>query len=427
MWSKKQFGQFFKYSQFSTRILLKKQSTQYNVDSMLHIPEPEYDVDYICNPSNRDIIYNNILARKTTGNIDKVLEFSKKPELRKLFLNELNKIPNQIDPIVLSYGTEPKILKECGHKPEFDFESQEFSTIVTKLKAFKSNILKPLIGQRGYLFLGDLAELEEALIYYTIKKLMKYNFKLVSVPDIVPTEIIERCGLILDNKKNLVYNLSPFYGDYSLSGTAEMSLAHKVMNTTFDSEDLPLKMAAVSRCFRAEISNLHEEKGLYRVHQFTKVEMFVCSKHEESANQFQELQNIQENLFSSLNLHFRIIDMPSHELGSPAYRKIDIEGWMPGRKMYGELSSCSNCTDYQSRRLGIKYKTKNGEILYVHTLNGTACAIPRMLIALCESYQTKHGRITVPNILAPYMTEKTLIRKQKIADTKLHKFKIFNL
>lgn len=100
---------------------------------------------------------------------------------------------------------------------------------------------------------------------------------------------------------------------------------------------------------------------------------------------------------------------------------------MPGKKMYGELSSCSNCTDYQSRRLGIKYKTKNGEILYVHTLNGTACAIPRMLIALCESYQTKHGRITVPNILAPYMTEKILIKKQKIADTKLHKFKIFNL
>lgn len=243
---------------------LKKQSTQYNVDSMLYIPEPEYDVDYICNPSNRDIIYNNILARKSIGNIDKVLEFSKKPELKKLFLNELNKIPNQIDPIVLSYGTEPKILKEYGHKPKFDFEPQEFSTIVTKLKAFKSNILKPLIGQRGYLFLGDLAELEEALVYYTIKKLMKYNFKLVSVPDIIPTEIINRCGLISDNKRDLIYNLSPHYGNYSLSGTAEMSLAYKIMNTIFDSEDLPLKMAAVSRCFRAEVSNLHQEKGLYR-------------------------------------------------------------------------------------------------------------------------------------------------------------------
>lgn len=243
---------------------LKKQSTQYNVDTMLHIPEPEYDVDYICNPSNRDIIYNNILARKNIGNIDKVLELSKKPELKKLFLNELNKIPNQIDPIVLSYGTEPKILKEYGHKPEFDFKPQEFSTLVTKLKALKGNILKPLIGQRGYLFLGDLAELEEALIYYTIKKLMKYDFKLVSVPDIIPTEIIKRCGLILNDKRDLVYNLSPLYGNYSLSGTAEMSLAYKIMNTIFDSEDLPLKMAAVSRCFRAEVSNLHQEKGLYR-------------------------------------------------------------------------------------------------------------------------------------------------------------------
>lgn len=231
---------------------------------MLHIPEPEYDVDYICNPSNRDIIYNNILARKSIGDIDKVLEFSKKPELKKLFLNELNKIPNQTDPIILSYGREPKILKECGYKPRFDFEPQEFSTLVTKLKAFKGDILKPLIGQRGYLFLGDLAELEEALIYHTIKTLMKYNFKLVSVPDIIPTEVIKRCGLIFDNGRDLIYNLSPFYGDYSLSGTAEMSLAYKIMNTIFDSEDLPLKMAAVSRCFRAEVSNIHQERGLYR-------------------------------------------------------------------------------------------------------------------------------------------------------------------
>ena len=105
------------------------------------------------------------------------------------------------------------------------------------------------------------------------------------------------------------------------------------------------------------------------------------------------------------------------------FRKIDIEGWMPGRKLYGELSSCSNCTDYQSRRLGIKYKTKYGETLHVHTLNGTACAIPRMIIALCETHQTKHNRIRVPEILLPYMTGKTLIKKQPISNMKLFKHK----
>ncbi|XP_012172347.1 serine--tRNA ligase, mitochondrial [Bombus terrestris] len=424
MWFKKQFSRFLKYPQFYTRTLYRTQSTQYNVDTITHIPEPEYNIDFLCNPCNRDIIFNNIAARKSIGDIDKILELSKNPELKKSLLHELNKIPNQTDPRVLSYGEEPQILKECGRNPEFDFEPQEFSTLVTNLKAFKSKQLGPLIGTRGYLFLGDLAELEEALVHFTVRKLMKHGFKLISVPDIIPTEVIERCGLIIDNGRHLVYNLSPFYGEnYSLSGTAEMSLAYKVMNTVFSSEDLPLKMAAVSRCFRAEISNLIHERSIYRVHQFTKVEMFVCSKHEESEYQFQELLNIQEDLFSSLNLYFRIIDMPAHDLGSPAYRKVDMEGWMPGRKLYGELSSCSNCTDYQSRRLRIKYKTNKGEVLHVHTLNGTACAVPRMLIALCETHQTKHMRIQIPEILIPYMAGKTLIKKQPIANMKLHKYK----
>ncbi|XP_071866810.1 seryl-tRNA synthetase, mitochondrial [Bombus fervidus] len=422
MWFKKQFNRFLKYPKFYARTLHRTQSTQYNIP--IHIPEPEYNIDFLCNPCNRDIIFNNITARKSIGDIDKILELSKNPELKKSLLHELSKIPNQTDPRVLSYGKEPQILKECGHNPKFDFKPDEFSTLVTSLKALKSKNLGPLIGTRGYLFLGDLAELEEALVHFTVRKLMKHGFKLVSVPDIIPTEVIERCGLIIDNGRNLVYNLSPFYGgNYSLSGTAEMSLAYKVMNTLFSSEDLPLKMAAVSRCFRAEISNLMHERSIYRVHQFTKVEMFVCSKHEESENQFQELLNIQEDLFSSLNLHFRIIDMPAHDLGCPAYRKVDMEGWMPGRKSYGELSSCSNCTDYQSRRLRIKYKTKKGEVLHVHTLNGTACAIPRMLIALCETHQTKYGYIQIPEILIPYMAGKTFIKKQPIANMKLHKYK----
>ncbi|KOC65782.1 Serine--tRNA ligase, mitochondrial [Habropoda laboriosa] len=363
------------------------------------------------------------MARKSIGNIDKVLELSEKSELKESFLYELSKIPNQTDPMVLSYGKEPKILKECGSKPLFDFEPQEFVKIATDLKLLKQS-LGALIGQRGYIFLGDLAELEEVLVHYTIKELMRHGFKLVSVPDIIPTKIIERCGLISDNGRTLVYSLNPFYEqDYSLSGTAEMSLAYKVMNTIFDAADLPLKMAAVSRCFRAETSSIIEERGIYRVHQFTKVEMFVCSEHEKSTKQFEELQEIQENLFSSLNLHFRIIDMPPYDLGAPAYRKVDMEGWMPGRKLYGELSSCSNCTDYQSRRLGIKYKTKDGKLLHVHTLNGTACAIPRMLIALCETHQTKHARIKIPEILIPFMNEKNLIKKQPVANMRFHKYK----
>ncbi|KYM98548.1 Seryl-tRNA synthetase, mitochondrial, partial [Cyphomyrmex costatus] len=394
------------------------------IDTKLFVPEPEYDTDFLCNPVNRDIIFNNIKSRKGIGDIDKVLEYSSNPEKQELLLQELGKIPNRTHPAVIEYGDKPKLLKKCGRKPQFDFEPQEFAELTTNLKAIRTHTLGPVTGQRSYILLGDLAELEEALIQYTIRRLMKHGFKLLSVPDIIPTKIIERCGLIVDDDRTLVYNLESHYDDkYSLSGTAEMSLASKLMNTILSYDMLPMKLAAVSRCYRAEGSGALVERGIYRVHQFTKVEMFVCSKPNQSEEVFQDLQNIQEELFSSLGLHFQIMDMPSLELGSPAYRKCDMEGWMPGRKLYGELSSCSNCTDYQSRRLNIKYRTEDGNTAHVHTLNGTACAIPRMLIALCETYQTRHHRITVPDELVPLMKGKTLIRKQPIADMRTYKYK----
>ncbi|XP_011702656.1 PREDICTED: serine--tRNA ligase, mitochondrial-like [Wasmannia auropunctata] len=418
------FKQFCRLRNFSLHTLPAETPEKNVIGTRLILPEPKYNTDFLCNPANRDIIFNNIKRRKGIGDIDKVLEYSDKPEKRELLLQELSKIPNCTHPAVIEYGDEPRLMKECGEKPEFDFEPQEFAELATNLKAIRTHTLGPVTGQRSYALLGDLAELEEALIQYTLRKLRKHGFKLLSVPDIVLTKIIERCGLVVDDNRTLVYNLDSYYGDsYSLSGTAEMSLAGKLMNATLSCDALPMKLAAVSRCYRAEGSGSLDERGIYRVHQFTKVEMFVCSEPNQSEEVFQDLQNIQEELFSSLGLHFQIMDMPPLDLGSPAYRKCDMEGWMPGRKLYGELSSCSNCTDYQSRRLNIRYRTKDGNTAYVHTLNGTACAIPRMLIALCETYQTRHHRITVPNELVPLMKGKTLIKKQSIADMRPYKYK----
>lgn len=236
-----------------------------NVATKLYMPEPEYNTDFLCNPVNRDIIFDNIKKRKGIGNIDKVLELSDKPEKRELLLKELSRIPNQTDPITLEYGDTPRLLKEYGEKPAFDFEPQEFSKFVPKLRLIRTHMLGPIAGQKSYMLLGDLAELEEALVHYTIKKLMRHGFKLVSVPDIIPTKLIEKCGLVTDGEHTLVYNLDPYYGDnYSLSGTAEMSLAGKLMNTILSDDELPVKLAAVSRCYRAEASSNIDEKGIYR-------------------------------------------------------------------------------------------------------------------------------------------------------------------
>lgn len=235
------------------------------IGTRLFVPKPKYNIDFLCNPANRNLIFNNIKRRKGIGDIDKVLEYSGNPEKQELFLQELSKIPNCTHPAVIEYGDEPKLLKECGRKLEFDFEPQEFAELATNLKAIRTQTLGPVTGQRSYILLGDLAELEEALIQYTLRRLMKHGFKLLSVPDIILTKIIKRCGLIVDDGRTLVYNLDSHYGDhYSLSGTAEMSLASKLMNTTLSYDTLPMKLAAVSRCYRAEGSSSLDERGIYR-------------------------------------------------------------------------------------------------------------------------------------------------------------------
>lgn len=200
-----------------------------------------------------------------------------------------------------------------------------------------------------------------------------------------------------------------------------MALAAYFANRTIPVEQAPVKKIALSRCFRAETSGLQEEKGIYRVHQFNKVEMFTVSHPRDSEALLEEFKNIQIQLFDELGLHFKVLDMPPHELGAPAYRKYDIETYMVGRGMWGEISSCSNCTDYQARRLNMKVKETDGTEIFAHTINGTACAVPRMLIALVESYQTNKGIVTIPPALVPYMKKDRLEVKKEIPALKLIK------
>ncbi|XP_057327751.1 serine--tRNA ligase, mitochondrial [Microplitis mediator] len=391
--------------------------------STVKIPSPNLDTSYICDPKNRTLISENIKHRKGVGDIDKVLQLSKDPDKKDEFLKELSRIPNKTDPRVLKYGEEGKILSETPLRT-YDFQPQTFIELAKNLKLIRIDQLGPVSGPKSYILLGDLAQLEEALVQFSVKRLLECGFRCISVPDILPKTVIERCGMIVDGDHTLIYTLDKAYGDVCLSGTAEMALAMHLMNKEINEEKLPVKLAAVSRCFRAEASNNAEESGIYRVHQFTKVEMFACASENKSSEFLEEMVKIQENISKDLGLGFKIIDMPSHDLGAPAYRKIDIEGWLPGKNSYGELSSCSNCTDFQSRRLNIRYKnSKSNELKYVHTLNGTACAIPRMLIAICESYQLKDGRIEIPKVLVPFMNGKTIIETQKVGDMRTYKYK----
>ncbi|KAM3965258.1 seryl-tRNA synthetase, mitochondrial [Aphomia sociella] len=398
---------------------------------------PDIDVDYYCNSRNTADIRKNINIRKGIGDIDRVLALynqltsisksdSSHESLNRVLLKELSLLPNKTHPLVQKYDESPKIIQELNHKIDFGSHAPlEFSDITRRLNLMRTDKLGHTCGHKSYYFLGELAELEEALIKYTITTLLDNNFHLVSVPDVLPRYVLESCGMSVNSDRTQIYSLDANHHgpDMFLSGTAEMSLASLLMNSVHAASDLPLKLAAVSRCYRAETSNIIEERGIYRVHQFTKVEMFAVTTPEQSEDMLEYLLKLQQQLFIPLGFHMKVLDMPPHELGAPAYRKYDIEAWMPGRNSYGEISSCSNCTDYQSRRLHIKY-TDNNMKNYVHTLNGTACAVPRILIALLETHQDPKGKINIPRILQPYMNGKKYISKNtNVPELKLMKIK----
>lgn len=391
----------------------------------------QLNIDYLCNPQNKQSISENITRRKGIGNIEEVQNLHKKLEqidktnlefdkIQEKFISEALKIPNESHKDIIEYGNEPKIIKYVGEKRPFDFQPKEFHDLTKHLNLMRTSQLGNVAGTKSYYFFGALAELEQALIKSAVKKLINSKFELMSVPDILPANIIESCGMATKGDRTQVYHLDD-EDDLCLSGTSEMAIAGFFKDKIIEEHQLPIKIAAVSRCFRAETSSVAEERGIYRVHQFTKVEMFALTHPKDSDETLESFREFQEKHFDSLGLHFQVLDMPPHELGAPAYRKYDIEAWLPGRNMFGEISSCSNCTDYQSRRLNIKFKSNDGSLGYVHTVNGTACAVPRMLIALLETYQNEDSTISLPDCLD--LRFKRIEKEKRVPELKLKKMK----
>jgi len=220
-------------------------------------------------------------------------------------------------------------------------------------------------------------------------------------PDIAKETMLEGIGFSPRGEEKQVYHLDE--EGLCLIGTAEIPLGAYHAGQTLTSNALPIRYAGLSHCFRTESGAYgRESRGLYRVHQFSKVEMFVLCLPDQSEAIHEEIRAIEEAILVDLKIPYRVVNVCAGDLGAPAYKKYDIEAWMPGRKKYGEVTSCSNCTDYQSRRLKIKYKTTDGDSAHVHMLNGTAIAVSRTLLAIYENYQQADGSISIPECLKPY-------------------------
>jgi seryl-tRNA synthetase len=305
------------------------------------------------------------------------------------------------------------IVKEWGKKPKFGFEPKNYLEIAQNLDIIDVKRAAKVSGTRfGYLK-KEAVFLEFALINFAFDFLVKKGFVAVVPPVMIKPEMMKAMGYV-ETKEDLqeVYYLEK--DNLFLVATSEQSIGPMHADEVFEEKDLPKRYVAFSSCFRREAGSYGKDtKGILRVHQFDKVEMFSFTRPQDSQKEHQFLLSLEEELMQKLALPYRVVQMCTADLAFPQAAKYDIEAWMPGQGEYRETHSTSNCTDFQARRLNIRYKKQDGKLGFVHTLNGTAFAIGRTLIAIIENYQQKDGSVKIPRVLQKYIIDSSNLKIQK--------------
>lgn len=332
---------------------------------------------------------------------------AKEPELEKVeeeYLEILNQIPNlPADDVKVGKGEEEnEELRKWGEPTKFDFEAKDHVTLGQNLGILDFESGAKVSGSQFYYLYGDGAMLELALVQYAMETLAKEGFTPVITPDLAKSRYYLGTGYSPRGEEAQTYTIEG--EDLGLIATAEVTLAGKHADEVIGESKLPLKYIGYSHCFRKEAGAYGKySKGMYRVHQFTKAEMFAYCTPSESDKMHDYLLEMEEKIYQNLGIPYRVLKQCTGDLGAMASRKYDIEAWMPGRNDYGEVTSTSNCTDYQARNLNIKYRTKEGKNEYIHMLNGTAIATSRTPIAILENYQQADGSVVIPEVLRKWM------------------------
>lgn len=307
-----------------------------------------------------------------------------------------------------------KVIKQWGEPRQTEFKPKDHVAIAEGLDIVDFNAGSLVAGPKFYYLKKDAVLLELALINYAFDVLLNHGYIPIITPDVARVDVLEGIGFLPRGPETQIYSLANT--DLCLIATAEITLGGMCRDQVMEELQLPLKYVGLSHCFRTEAGAPgRDTRGLYRVHQFTKVEMFAFCTPDQSEAIHLEILSIEEEIFQGLGLPYHVIDTCTGDLGGPAYRKYDLEAWMPGRGQageYGEVTSTSNCTDFQARRLNIRYKgPKFKGTRFVHTLNGTAVAISRALVAILENYQQADGSLLVPEVLRPWLRGKTVVTR----------------
>jgi seryl-tRNA synthetase len=329
-------------------------------------------------------------------------------EIEEKFEKLMKKIPNPpFEEVPVGESDEEnKVIEKVGEPPKFDFKPKdhlelgEMHDIIDTERASKTS------GARFTFLKGEAAQLQFALVSFALENLVKKDFTPVITPVMLRPEMMEAMGYVERGRDEIFYLEKD---DLFLAGTSEQMIGPMHAKEIFDKDNLPKKYLGYSSCFRREAGSYGKDtKGILRVHQFDKLEMFIFTTPEKSKEEHENLLQIEKEMMNKLEIPYQVIDICTGDLGDPAAKKYDIEAWMPGQDKYRETHSTSNCTDFQARRLNVRYRDENGDLQFAHTLNGTLFAIGRILIAILENNQNEDGSIDIPEALHKYLPFKKI-------------------
>ena len=338
------------------------------------------------------------IKEKLSGLEEKLTKIESKYEIA------LKAVPNVIFDDVPLGGEEDSVeIKAWGEKKDSGVDHLDYA-LSRDWVDFERGA--KVAGAKFYYLKNELALLENALLQFGMKKVLKKGFNYITVPDLVSAKVLEGTGF---NPRTSEQSDEYFIEgeDLGLIATAEIALTGYHMGEIIDEKDLPLLYAGYSACFRKEAGSAGKHtRGLFRVHQFNKLEMYVFCTPEKSKEMHEMILETEEEIWQDLNIPYRVINIAAGDLGAPAAKKYDIEYWSPVDQTYRELTSCSNCTDFQARNLGIRVRREDGTVEVLHTLNGTAVSLARTMVAVIENYAVSDGKLKVPEVLRPYLDNK---------------------
>jgi len=340
----------------------------------------------------------------------------KEEELTKQLEDILKSLPNPAHESVKPGADDEdnSVIRFVGEKPNFDFEAKAHWELGKDLDLIDSEAGAKVAGSRFHFLKNELVLLQFALVQYAFEVTMKHNFTPMLPPNMVNKNSAFGTGYLESGHEEEVYCVNPGRDDLYLIGTSEVPNTAYFANEIIPEAQLPIRFVAYSPCYRREAgSGGKDEKGILRCHQFDKIEMAVFSDPKKSWEEHELIREIEEEIWQGLGVHYQLVDICGGDLGGPAAKKYDIEAWMPGQNAYREVTSTSNCTDFQARRLNIRMKGEDGKNQILHTLNGTGIAVGRCLIALMEQFQTKEGEIEIPKALHKWLPFTKIVKKVK--------------